>query len=376
MRSRFWIGLFMAAFAGVSGAAAQDLPSKEIEFRQNLRDFDDPPRWGYDPFNGRLLLGLERQGLFGSQDGGENWTRIDDGSYASTAADKPGLGPVVASPAKGVLFSLPYSQGFTPILYRSLDAGRSWQPFLDGNRQLNAPSKPSSTEVVTAQALRLYFVRGRPQSMYLLTSWPYMHEEGARWLGMRLWSSWDGGASFRRITNYPGPEFFYDIDVAAGRICVAFWQEHDSSLKTIINREAVLCRRDGGDTWREVAVAGPEVRKRTYYAFRIWTDNAGAFSVLAGDKLQVSTDDLKTFKSYALPSGPKELFLHPLDVYPAYLSVQESEDRHVVYRLDKDQSVTKLGAIKGRRILQVDFSQGLALAEDYKERRFYRVELR
>ena len=357
------------------GAVAQDLPSKEIEIQQNILDIDDPPKWGYDPFNGRLLMGLAKQGLFGSQDGGASWTRIDNGSYQSTTA-APGLGRIVAGPTKDILFALPHGQGFTPILYRSLDGGRSWQPFLDGNRQTGARGKQSSPDAVTAAALELHLVLGRPEAMYLLTSWPYMHEEGAAWLGMRLWFSPDGGASFKRITDYPGPEFFYDIDAAAGRICVAFWQEHDSSLKTVINREAVLCRRDDGDTRREVAVAGPGVRKIGYYSFRIWTDNEGAFSVLDGDTLQVSTDDLRTFKSYSLPHGHKQLFLHPLDVYPAYLSVDESEDRYVVYRLDKDHSVTKLGAIKGRRILQVDFSRNLAFTEDYKERRFYRVELR
>src|SRR6266545_3877930 len=53
------------------------------------------------------------------------------------------------------------------------------------------------------------------------------------------------------------------------------------------------------------------------------------------DALYVSTDNLKSFQRFAMPGGDKRLFLHPFDIYPAYLSVQEGEDRYVVYRLDK-----------------------------------------
>jgi hypothetical protein len=95
--------------------------------------------------------------------------------------------------------------------------------------------------------------------------------------------------------------------------------------------------------------------------FSVWSDKDGAFLVLAGDALFVSTDDLKSFRRFAMPAGDKRLFLHPVDVYPAYLSVQEGEDRYVVYRLDKDHSVKKLDALAAP-LLEVDFSRNLAIA--------------
>jgi hypothetical protein len=62
-----------------------------------------------------------------------------------------------------------------------------------------------------------------------------------------------------------------------------------------------------------------------------------------------------------MPAGDKRIFLHPFDVYPAYISVQEGEDRYVVYRLDEDYSVKKLGALAAP-LLQVDFSRNLGIA--------------
>ena len=108
----------------------------------------------------------------------------------------------------------------------------------------------------------------------------------------------------------------------------------------------------------------------------VWSDKDGAFLVLAGDALHVSTDTLKLFRRVAMPAGDKRLFLDPLDVYPAYLSVKEGEDRYVVYRLDKDHAVTKLGALPAP-LLQVDFSRNLGIAAKPGDKRpVFRAELR
>jgi hypothetical protein len=106
-------------------AAAQDLATKAIEVPQSRQSIDNPPNWGYDPVRKQLLLGIEAQGLFASQDGGESWTRIDDGSYHAATSMYPARDRLVVDPASGDLFSLPRSQGFSPLLYRSRDGGRS-----------------------------------------------------------------------------------------------------------------------------------------------------------------------------------------------------------------------------------------------------------
>ena len=86
------------------------------------------------------------------------------------------------------------------------------------------------------------------------------------------------------------------------------------------------CRDHGGGEWRDIAIA---LTKDLAPIVSVWSDKDGAFLVLAGDALYVSTDDLKSFKRFAMPAGDKRLFLHPVDIYPAYLSVQEAEDRYV-----------------------------------------------
>jgi hypothetical protein len=128
-------------------AAAQDLATKAIEVPQSRHWIDNPPNWGYDPVRKQLLLGIEAQGLFASQDGGESWTRIDDGSYHAATSMYPASDRLVVDPLSGDLFSLPRSQGFSPLLYRSRDSGRSWDGLLNSNRVgLGTGTKPVPRE--------------------------------------------------------------------------------------------------------------------------------------------------------------------------------------------------------------------------------------
>jgi hypothetical protein len=331
-------------------AAAQDLATKLIEVPQSRQSIDNPPNWGYDPVRKQLLLGVETQGLFASQDGGESWTRIDDGSYHAATSTYPAKHRLVVDPASGHLFSLPRSQGFSPLLYRSRDGGRSWEGFLNSDRVgLGAGTKPVPGEAVSPEAHRLLFIPGKPGAMYLHTSFPVVHGEGEAWKGDRLWFSTDGLQGFKRLP--PSPDSPFALFVTDKRLCM--------TVMTVgRGLDKLSCREHGGRGWREVAIApgkelGPIVS--------VWSDKDGAFVVLAGDALYVSADDLKSFRRFAMPAGDKRIFLHPFDVYPAYLSVQEGEDRYVVYRLDEDHSVKKLGALAAP-LLQVDFSRNLGIA--------------
>jgi hypothetical protein len=135
----------------------------------------------------------------------------------------------------------------------------------------------------------------------------------------------------------------------------------------------LACRDHAGGGWRDVAFASAKDRGTIV---SVWADKDGAFLVLAGDALHVSIDDQKLFRRFAMPAGDKRLFLDPLDVYPAFLSVKESEDRYAVYRLGKDHAVTRLGMLPAP-LLQVDFSRGLGIAAKPGDKRpVFRAELR
>ena len=347
-----------------TAAPAQDLATKAVQVPQS-QSFDNPPNWGYDPVRKQLLLGIEAQGLFASQDGGESWTRIDDGSYHAATSIYPAKGRLVVDPASGDLFSLPRSQGFTPLLYRSRDGGHRWEGLLPDSRfGSKGGHKPVPGEAVSPEVHRLLFVPGKPGAAYLYTSFPYAHEEGATLLGDRLWFSPSGLQSFRRLPS-PGPYLQPSHFVTDKRLCMTAYVDGKGPHK-------LLCRDHSGGGWRDVAFAPIEDRGSI---FSVWSDKDGAFLVLAGDALYVSIDDLKSFRRFAMPGGDKRLFLHPFDAYPAYLSVEEAEDRYVIYRLDKDHSAKKLGALAAP-LLQVDFSRNLGIASKPGDKRpVFRADL-
>lgn len=365
MRIARWTGVLAFLALWAAAATAQDLPAKAIQPPRS-ESIDNPPNWGYDPVRKRLLLGIETQGLFASQDGGESWQRIDDGSYHAATSIYPAKDRLVVNPHGGDLYSLPRSQGFTPLLYRSYDGGGRWKGLLpDSRSDAKGGDRPVAGESVSPEVHRLLFVPGKPGAAYLFTSFPYMHEEGASLLGDRLWFSADGLQSFGRLSpagRYTDIEPF----VTAKRLCLTGLVDGKPLHK-------LLCRDHVGGGWSDVAFApikdrGPIVS--------VWSDKDGAFLVLAGDALYVSADDLKSFRRFGMPAGDKQLFLDPLDVYPAFLSVQEGEDRYAIYRLDKDHSVKKLWTLPAP-LLQVDFSRSLGIASKPGDKRpVFRAELR
>lgn len=365
MRIARWLGALALLALSATAAVAQDLSTKVIRSPQG-DGIDHPRNWGYDPVRKRLLLGIDKQGLFASEDGGTSWTRIDDGSYQAATSIYPANDRLVVNPRSGDLYSLPRSQGFTPLLYRSYDGGGRWTGLLPDSRSgAKGGDQPVAGEAVSPEVLRLLWVPGKPGAAYLYTSFPYMHEEGATLLGDRLWFSPDGLQSFRRLRpvgRYTHPMHF----VTAKRLCMTGFVDGKPSHE-------LLCRDHAGGGWHDVAFAPAKDRGAVV---SVWSDKDGTFLVLAGDALYVSTDDLKSFRRFAMPAGDKQLFLDPLDVYPAFLSVKEGGDRYVVHRLGKDHAVTRLGALPAP-LLQADFSRNLGIAAKPGDKQpVFRAELR
>jgi hypothetical protein len=163
MKAVRWGAVLALLMLSATVAAAQDLPAKAIEVPQSRHWIDYPPNWGYDPLAKQLLLGIEEQGLFASQDGGESWTRIDDGSYHAATSMLPASNRLVIDPASSDVFSLPRSQGFSPLLYRSRDGGRSWEGLLNSGRVgLGTGTNPVPGEAVSPEVDRLLFIPASP----------------------------------------------------------------------------------------------------------------------------------------------------------------------------------------------------------------------
>jgi hypothetical protein len=182
MRIARWVAALVLLSA--SAAAAQDLRAKTIQVPQS-RSFDNPPNWGYDPIRKRLLLGIEAQGLFASQDGGESWMRIDDGSYHAATSIFPAKDRLIVNPHSGDLYSLPRSQGFTPLLYRSDDGGGRWTGLLPDSRSgAKGGNQPVAGEAVSPEVHRLLFVPGKPGLAYSTRRFPTCMKKARRCWGI------------------------------------------------------------------------------------------------------------------------------------------------------------------------------------------------
>jgi hypothetical protein len=349
--------------AAATKVSAQTLPAREIALPFPVDTLEQWPQWLYDPANRRLLTGTNKDGLFASQDGGLSWTRIDDGSFRAPTSTNE-TGHLVVSPTDA-LFSLPRSTGKKPILVRSLDGGRSWQPFLDGNDRngYRTGAVPVPGEAVTAEAQELAFVPGRPDELLLRTEWPYMHEEGAGWLGARLWRSTDGGRHFERLA-LPPPRpsedaTLHKLHVTASFLCAEFWTFNRQSKA---QSQRLMCRDPAKGTWRTVDIGNGVTA--------LWATPDGGVTAIVDKALVVSSDGMRTFRRTALPDFVAALFLHPRDTYPAYLTIGGATSR-TLYRLDRDHSLTRLGEMP-ERLVGVDFERKLAIA-GFEE--FYRVDL-
>lgn len=248
---------------------------------------------------------------------------------------------------------------------RSLDGGRRWQPFLGGNARdgYQTGGAPVPGEAVTPEAQQLAFVPGRPDELLLHTEFPHMDEEGAAWVGSRLWRSTDGGRHFERLA-LPAPRpseeaTLHGLHVTASFLCAEFWIDNRQSKA---QSQRLMCRDPAKGTWRTVDIGS--------WVTALWATPDGGVAAIAGKALVVSTDGLRTFRRTALPGNVAALSLHPRDTYPAYLTIGSAISR-TVYRLDRDHTLTKLGEMP-ERLVAVDFDRKLAIV-GFKQ--FHRVEL-
>lgn len=184
-------------------------------------------------------------GIYKSTDGGDNWTRIglDSTEHISRIIIDPTNSNTIYVAAPGPL----WSDGTHRGLYKSTDAGKTWQKIL----YINAQTGVADVEIDPSQ----------PNTLYA-TTWefrrtPYSFNSGGA--GSGIYKSTDGGATWKELSNgLPKKPF--------GRVALALAPSAPQNLWAIVESEntGLYISSDGGATWKELS-ATSNIRSRPFY---------------------------------------------------------------------------------------------------------------
>ncbi len=283
-----------------------------------------------------IWVGASTGGLFRSTDAGFTWTPVMD-SVAVNSIGAIGIAPS----APHVVYvgtgeaNTRNSMGVGRGVWKTMDAGRTWTYLgLPGTERIEAvvvhPRDPN-TVWLSAQgpawsdgaergvfkttdggrtwrkvlyvdertgAFELVIDPSNPQHLLATTwehrRWPWFFESGGP--GSGIWSSWDGGETWRRQSvqnGLPRGEL--------GRIGLAFAASAPDVAYALVEAEqsALLRSDDGGETWRSVNTE-TNVNDRPFYYSRIYVDptNENRVYRVSGD-LSMSEDGGRTFRVIA-----------------------------------------------------------------------------
>ncbi|NJD10821.1 MAG: hypothetical protein FIB01_10475, partial [Gemmatimonadetes bacterium] len=231
--------------------------------------------------NTRNSMGVGR-GVWQTRDGGRSWQYLGLAGTERIAAVvvHPRDPNTVWVSALGPAWSDGEERGGC----MSADGGRSWRKVLYVDQKTGAfelvmdPSNPEHLLASTWEHRR----------------WPWFFESGGP--GSGLWTSWDGGETWKRLTDRQGlPKG--DL----GRIGLAFARNDPRVAYALVEAEksALLRSDDGGETWRAVNTEA-NVNDRPFYYSRIYVDptNENRVYRVAGD-LTMSEDGGRTFRNIA-----------------------------------------------------------------------------
>ncbi|HUF51314.1 MAG TPA: hypothetical protein VMN60_10795 [Longimicrobiales bacterium] len=231
--------------------------------------------------NTRNSMGAGR-GVWKTQDGGRGW------SYLGLAGTER-IEAVIVHPRDPNTVWLSaqgpaWSDGEERGVFKSTDGGRTWRKVLYVDERTGAfelvidPSNPEHLLASTWEHRR----------------WPWFFTSGGP--GSGLWSSWDGGETWRRQSEENGlPKG------ELGRIGLAFATNEPRVAYALVeaDKSALLRSEDGGETWLAVNTE-TNVNDRPFYYSRIYVDptNENRVYRVAGD-LTMSEDGGRTFRSIA-----------------------------------------------------------------------------
>jgi photosystem II stability/assembly factor-like uncharacterized protein len=245
-------------------------------------------------------------GLWRSLDAGRTWQfmGLGDSRHIPRIRVHPRDPRTLYVAALGHLFGPNDERG----VFRSNDGGQSWRRVLFTNRDAGAIDlalDPSNPRVVYASTWR---VRRTPWSL----------ESGGE--GSALWKSVDGGETWKELTRNVGmPGVVKDGPPNAPRpvlgiIGITVSPSNPNNLYALVEAEegGLFRSRDGGDTWLRVNESR-ELRQRAWYYTRVVADPADedVVYVLNVDFLK-SKDGGKTFSEIDVPHGDNhDLWIAP-----------------------------------------------------------------
>jgi photosystem II stability/assembly factor-like uncharacterized protein len=186
-------------------------------------------------------------GLYRSNDAGENWTKIglDSTEHISRIIIDPKNSDIIYVAAPGPLWSDGSSRG----LYKSTDAGKTWNKILYINEKTGCADiavDPSNPEVIYA------------------TTWefrrqPYSFNSGGP--GSAIFKSADGGKTWKELTKgLPAKPF--------GRVALTLAPSAPQNLLAIVesNNTGLYISSDGGENWKQQSATFNVVSRPFYFS--------------------------------------------------------------------------------------------------------------
>ena len=228
-------------------------------------------------------------GLYKSNDAGENWTKIglDSTEHISKIIIDPKNSDIIYVAAPGPLWSDGSSRG----LYKSTDAGKTWSKILYVDEKTGCADiavDPENTNIIYATTWQF-----RRQ--------PYSFNSGGP--GSGIHKSVDGGKSWKELTKgLPSKPF--------GRVALTLAPSAPKNMLAIVesNNTGLYITSDGGETWKQQSatmnvvsrpfyfstlVIDPKDPKRVYrpgYTFSYSSDGGYSFVDASGEGGWVHSD--------------------------------------------------------------------------------------
>ncbi|HYM62044.1 MAG TPA: glycosyl hydrolase [Thermoanaerobaculia bacterium] len=236
-------------------------------------------------------------GMWKSTDAGKSWTHIGlaDSQHIARIRVHPVNPDVVYVAAMGHAFGPNDVRG----VYRSKDAGRTWERILFVNRDSGAVDlamDPTNPRILYASTWR--FRRG-----------PFFFESGGE--GSALWKSTDGGDTWKEISRNKGMP-----KGTLGIIGVSVSPSNPQNVWAAVEAKegGVYRSRDGGETWQKTS-GDANLRQRAWYYTRIYADPKDEDAAyVVNVRFHKTRDGGKTWTAIATPHGDNhDLWIAPND---------------------------------------------------------------
>ena len=186
-------------------------------------------------------------GLYKSTDAGDNWTKIglDSTEHISKIIIDPKNPNIIYVSAPGPL----WSDGTHRGLYKSVDAGKTWNKILYINEKTGCADiavDPSNPEIIYATTWQF-----RRQ--------PYSFNSGGP--GSAIYKSPDGGKTWKELTNGLPPKPF-------GRVALTLAPSAPQNLLAIVesNNTGLYISSDGGENWKQQSATFNVVSRPFYFS--------------------------------------------------------------------------------------------------------------